>query len=186
MMHPVCEGDYCKNGLRVVTTAVEKGLRPLELLVQRVSGVCTHCGEHTPACVQHFHHHIFDIPAAHAEVALAACERQRGAQAGWEEALETFFDQGEKAVALASVLTSVGARAAFKIQTLCRIGVPATALSAVLHVLPRHVAMQAPCKIVTVADAHAATEVQGYRDWLQGLCYHSKLSMASAHCGCAA
>ncbi|WP_341246876.1 hypothetical protein [Nereida ignava] len=161
-MTPVFEGDFCSLGLAAVTDAVAAGRRPLQLLARPIAGRCTAVGEHTPSCLQHFHHHTFTVPCDHAAAAASAA----AAHAGWAEGLAAYIRSG--GIAVAAAVPALPPVAAAALRAACCYEVPATAFAAVMPLLPRSVVASAALTTATIDDAHAAAAVAAYQRWLNG------------------
>lgn len=166
-MQLVCEGDYCTHGFNVVLRQVIAGNRPLPALVRKLSGKCTDPSQHTPACVEFFHHKCFTIPKEHA-VKAAICWCDRAAPDDVHSAIDRFLTEGLQAVAIVSrfPVKFLHPRHVKKLNVLASDGVPCTVLLNMLEILTRESAIISPLKVIHIEDAHAASEMRSYRTWL--------------------
>ena len=163
-MQLVCEGNFCDDGLHVVIASVVNGARPLTTLSRTLTGRCTCEGEHTPACVEHFHHKCFTVPL---ELARRAARR-------WSEqkidatAIDELLCEGDRGFQIATALrTAVFAKRHIeRLTRACNKGLACSALVAILHLVPRDTALSAPMCVHSIEDAHAAAELRAYQRWL--------------------
>jgi hypothetical protein len=166
MMQLVCEGNFCDNGLHAVIANVLEGVRPLSTLTRVLNGRCSHDGEHSPACVEHFHHKCFVVPLELARHAVKQwCTRDIGDR---DNAIDELLREGDRGLHIATSI-SPDLFAKHHLDNLtraCESGLACSVFVDILHLVPRRTALSAPICVHTIEDAHAAAEIKTYRRWL--------------------
>ena len=164
-MESVIEADFCANGIQAIANLVIDGLMGPKVLFGAVRCVCTNT-IHTPECVQHFHHHVVQVPMPVAESAIDFIHRE--AQPFFGTHLLQLIAGNEQALVCVSK-TGWMRSAEFKVAAVHAAASKTLSAQSMLKVvehLPRELALAEYPRVDTIDDAAAAQVLKEYRSWL--------------------
>lgn len=165
MTEPLIEGNFCDDGLGVVLDAVASGKRSLSLLSGELRGVCSQEAQHTCTCVEHFHHKRFKVPyGVVSEFMTEHWEKLQKRKDMVSFVLRSRTNPRLGCIAAATVVTGDVRDAV--LRAAADPGIRASALAAILHLLPRSAVFSANARVEDMADTHGETAVNAYKRYL--------------------